>query len=65
VAGAGVNNTGGIWYVPFGTTSATQIIGQSGNNPNSARGIGIFGGQLYATNNAQSFYGVFSVGTGL
>lgn len=64
-AGAGTSNTGGIWYIPFGTTSETQIVGQSGNNPSAARSIGIFDGQLYATNNANSFYGVFTVGTGL
>jgi hypothetical protein len=65
VAGAGTSNSGGIWYIPFGTSSATQITGQSGNNPGNVRTCGIFGGQLYAATNVSPFAGVFTVGTGL
>jgi hypothetical protein len=59
------NNSGGIWYVPFGATAGTQITGQSGNNPLNVRTIAIFNGQLYGATNASSFYGIFAVGAGL
>jgi hypothetical protein len=65
IAGAGTSNTGGIWYIPFNTSSATQITGQGGNNPNTVQTCGIFNGQLYGASNASSYFGVFGVGTGL
>jgi hypothetical protein len=65
VAGAGPNNTGGLWRVGFATTTATQILGQSGNNPNSLWTCDIFGGQLYGTSNTSTYYGVFTIGSGL
>jgi hypothetical protein len=65
VVGAGQSNSGGIWYVPFGTTSATQITGQSDNNPGNVRTCSIFNGKLYAATNISPFFGVFAVGTGL
>ena len=64
-AGAGVSNSGGLWYIPFGTSSATQILGQSGNPPDAVRTCDIFDGQLYAANNLDPFQGIFTVGTGL
>ena len=61
VAGTGANSTGGIWYIPFGATSGTQIV----SNPNSVRTCGIFNNQLYGASNVSSYYGVFTVGNGL
>jgi hypothetical protein len=65
VGGVGTNNSGGIWYIPFGTTGGTQIIGQSDNAPGDVRACGIFNGQLYGATKASPFFGVFTVGTGL
>jgi hypothetical protein len=70
VAGAGATsgtnlNTGGIWYIPFGTSAAVQITGQASNAPGNVRTCGIYGGQLYAATNVSPFYGVFTVGTGM
>jgi hypothetical protein len=65
VVGAGTGTSGGIWQIPHGTTTATQITGQSGNGPSAARSCGIRDGQLYASTNVAPFCGVFTVGTGL
>lgn len=58
-------SAGGVWYVPFGTTGGTQILGQSSNPPSNVRALGIFDGQLYATAASGTFASVLSIGSGL
>jgi hypothetical protein len=50
-----------VQYIPFGTTTATQI----NTAPTNIRGIHVFGGQLYGTSGSGTFTNVFTVGTGL
>ncbi|MBN1612061.1 MAG: metallophosphoesterase, partial [Polyangiaceae bacterium] len=61
LVGSGVSNSGGVWHVPFGASTGTQVTG----NPSSVRTCGIFMYQLYAATNVSPFYGVFTVGSGL
>ncbi len=65
VSGTSSGTTGGVWYLPFGMSGGTQIVGQSGNLPGNTRAVHVFGGQLYGTAASGAFQGVFSVGAGL
>ncbi len=61
-------NTGGLWYVPFGTSgAATQLLSMPDDNAASlvsARWMRIFGGQLYGGFDQLSPY-IATIGTGL
>ncbi|HET7063005.1 MAG TPA: hypothetical protein VFI49_01930 [Rudaea sp.] len=61
VSGNAANTSGGVWYLPFGTTGGTQIV----STPNNARVVNIFSGQIYADSNSSTFANVFSIGSGL
>ncbi|HEX3695061.1 MAG TPA: esterase-like activity of phytase family protein [Polyangia bacterium] len=61
VAGAG-GSSGGVWFVPFGTSGGTLVLNASLNN---VRWLTIAGGQLYGTSNVASSPSVFTIGTGL
>jgi hypothetical protein len=58
-AGSG-GSTGGIWYTPFGSFTASGV--QTSATQSSVRDVNIFGGQLYFT---ISGGGVYTDGTGL
>jgi hypothetical protein len=60
VAGAG-GATGGVWFVPLGTTGGVQVLG----TPNNIRWVQVVGTQLYGTSNQTGLANVFTVGTGL
>ena len=62
-------NTGGIWYVPFGTTTGTQVVSLPDSNVNGnvdvfARWLRIYNGQLYSSSDELPPY-MFTVGSGL
>jgi hypothetical protein len=55
----GGNSTAGIWYIPRGTITGTQL------STVGARVLGIFGGQLFGTADTAFQLEVYKVGTGL
>lgn len=56
-----VGSNGGLVYTPFGATSnALQIVAA----PTNQRGCNVFFGQLYGVASAQTYYTVFSIGSG-
>ncbi len=62
-------NAGGIWYIPFGATTGTQVVSLPDSNVNPdmdvfARWLRIFNGQLYGGSDQIPPY-MFSVGAGL
>jgi hypothetical protein len=62
VSGAGMNTTGGIWYVTLGGGGLVNIV----NNPSDTRWLQVINGQLYGTATVGStLNGVFTVGSGL
>jgi hypothetical protein len=61
VSGNGSGGTGGVHWVPFGTTSGTQIL----TAPNSVRQVHVFAGQLYGSSGSGAFVNVFAIGVGL
>jgi hypothetical protein len=62
---ATTGNTGGIWYVPFGTNGCTQLVSlPSATLSAKMRWIRIFSGQLYGGSDQAPPY-LFTVGTGL
>ena len=54
-------SVGAVEYIPFGTTTATQI----NTTPINLHFLHVFSGQLYGTSGAGMFTNVFTVGTGL
>ncbi len=58
--------SGGVRYVPFGNSSTTTstAVAQSNGNYTNARGLGIYGGQLYCSFFNTANYGLSSIGTG-
>jgi hypothetical protein len=50
-----------VQYIPFGTTTATQL----NTAPTNIRFLHIFNSQLYGTSGSGAFVNVFTVGTGL
>jgi hypothetical protein len=61
---SGTTNTGGIWFVPFGT-SASAITMANQVNAGPTRSVKIFGGQLYGDGDTTQTPEVFAAGTGL
>jgi len=63
LAGNGVNDSGGTYYLPFGSfTNAPVKISSS---PNNTRTVSIFNNQLYISSQTNTFNGVSIVGSGL
>ncbi len=59
--------SGGVRYVPFcnSSTTTSTAVAQSVGNYTNARGLGIYGGQLYCSLFNTANYGLSSIGTGL
>jgi hypothetical protein len=60
VGGAG-GATGGVWFVPIGTTGGVQVL----STPNNVRWLQVVGGQLYSSSNQTGLANVFTIGAGL
>ncbi|HXI55039.1 MAG TPA: esterase-like activity of phytase family protein, partial [Polyangia bacterium] len=60
VGGAG-GATGGVWFVPIGTSGGVQVT----STLNNVRWLHVIGGKLYGTSNVAGTANVFIVGTGL
>ncbi|APR76251.1 5'-nucleotidase [Minicystis rosea] len=58
-SGNGNNGSGGVWYAPLGAPVVSQIL----TNPNNARMVNVFKGQLYGSASASPFTGVFTIRT--
>lgn len=54
-------STGGVWYIPFGTTGGTQVLSMS---PSNTRVVHVIGGQLYVDSGTNLFTTVLAVGMG-
>ncbi len=62
VSGNGNSSTGGVHYVALGSDGgSTRIL----DNPNNARFVNVFGGQLYGSAASGAFTNVFAIGSGL
>jgi hypothetical protein len=61
-AGAGSSNSGGTWYVPFGSITASPI--QVTTSQPNTRTINIFNNQLYTSSASGTFYGIAEIGIG-
>lgn len=61
-SGAGSNNSGGTWYIPFGSVSSNPV--QVSSAPTNTRCVNIFDNQLYITSSSGGYYTVASVGSG-
>jgi len=53
--------SGGVWYLPLGTTGGTQIL----TNPSNMRWVGIANSQLYGDSGSTNFTSVLQIGNGL
>lgn len=58
IAGGGTSPDRGLYYIPFGSNTATNL-----NNAASAKGIDIFGSTLYASTSTGTDTNVVQVGT--
>lgn len=62
-SGAGSNNTGGTWYLPFGSFTDAPV--NISNTITNSRVINIFDSQLYVTSGSGNYRAINEVGSGL